>query len=479
MYQTKLIRLWKGFTPEEVRRFLKFLQSPYFNTNPIQIDLYHILKKTYPKFTSKKLEKESLYALLYPKKAFSYHHLGNLFSQQFQLVQRFLIQLEMEQDDFQQEKNLLEAYQRKAPYEWFLKRINGLMDDLEDQAYRDTDYYHHLFELKTLYFSHPKTTSFTLKEDVPKEVMDLLDRYYMLSKMHLSVVLKSKEKILAVEYDIKLLPEVLDYVNSDLKTESVLFEIYERLLYLQKEPDQIEVFYKLKNLFIAQIKQLRRGKAREVLFQLLNYAARKINAGHYEFNREIFDLYKIGLTFDFFIENGVMFNEIYANIANVGGVLKEYKWTENFIEDFAIYLNSDTRPYYRALNLAELRFQQNKFDEAIKILNYQSFDNTLLALTARTLLIKNWFEKFLADKNIYPFLFSQITSFEKYLKRESSLSKIKQKGYSNLLKILKKIIDSIQKEIPETKIQEKLIPLINTTQPLMGKNWLMKRLENI
>jgi len=475
MYQSKLLRLWKSFSPKEIKQFLKFLESPYFNTNPTQVELFHVLKKAYPKFTSKSLERKALFSTLYPKKKFSHTHLSNLFSQQFKLVDTFLIQLELEKDTFQRDKNLNQAYHQKAPYEWFLKRMEDSIQKLEEQPYRDTDYYRDLLELKILYFSHPKTIHHTLKEDIPKEILDLLDRYFALYKLHLAGVLKTSEKILAVEYDIKLLEEVLNFVKDELVEENILFDIFDKLLLLQKEPEITAVFFTLKNIFIEQNNKIRKEKAREVLFQLINYAIRQINAGHFDFNREIFDLYKIGLANDLIVENNKISNKTYSNIANIGSMIKEFKWVEKFIEDYASFLEEGIRPYYQALTLAELRFRQNDFDRVIAIISNQKFDETLLGVNARMLIIKSWFEKFLIDKDLFTFLLSQIESFEKYLHRESTISKIKNESSLNFLKILRQIITNIHSG--EKNTRQKL--LLDETELLYNKVWLKQKLNTI
>ena len=81
------------------------------------------------------------------------------------------------------------------------------------------------------------------------------------------------------------------------------------------------------------------------------------------------------------------------------------------------------------------------------------------------------------DKNLHPFLISKISSFEKHLRRKSSLSKVKQKGYVNLLKLLRKVIDEVQKGTAAEGIQKDLNRLINKTKPLTGKVWLRQKLK--
>ncbi|MGC8859536.1 MAG: hypothetical protein ACP5P3_10595, partial [Ignavibacteria bacterium] len=86
-----VITLLKSFSDDELKKFRRFLQSPYFNTGSKVIDLYNLLCKFYPDFKSKLLNKETLYFRLHNgKKKYKDSTMRDLLSELLDLMQKFL-----------------------------------------------------------------------------------------------------------------------------------------------------------------------------------------------------------------------------------------------------------------------------------------------------------------------------------------------------------------------------------------------------
>ena len=99
----------EGLSPDEFKRFSRLVNSPFFNTNPTQVELYKLLKKEYPDFDSPKLSKEKVFQKLYPGRTFHYHRMSNIMSEMTRLVEEFLTQVEMERGVFKKRKMLVKA----------------------------------------------------------------------------------------------------------------------------------------------------------------------------------------------------------------------------------------------------------------------------------------------------------------------------------------------------------------------------------
>lgn len=56
MKETKIIKILNALTPEELKDFGKFVNSPYHNTSEEVIRLFAYIKKYYPEFNQKYLE---------------------------------------------------------------------------------------------------------------------------------------------------------------------------------------------------------------------------------------------------------------------------------------------------------------------------------------------------------------------------------------------------------------------------------------
>ena len=62
MYNYKLIKILQVFTTIELKEFRRFIESPFFNKEgSYLIRFFDELRKGYPEFTVKELEKEKLF----------------------------------------------------------------------------------------------------------------------------------------------------------------------------------------------------------------------------------------------------------------------------------------------------------------------------------------------------------------------------------------------------------------------------------
>ena len=60
MHNNKLIQLLKGFSARELNKFMKYVQSPFFNKHKDVLILYNYLKESAPDFESDNLEKTKI-----------------------------------------------------------------------------------------------------------------------------------------------------------------------------------------------------------------------------------------------------------------------------------------------------------------------------------------------------------------------------------------------------------------------------------
>ena len=65
MKDTRLIKIIRTFTKDELKSFDKFLQSPYLRPARDTRELYDYIVKYYPECNSPKLEKEKAFSKLF------------------------------------------------------------------------------------------------------------------------------------------------------------------------------------------------------------------------------------------------------------------------------------------------------------------------------------------------------------------------------------------------------------------------------
>ena len=478
MHQSKLIKLLKRLTPEEFRRFSKFVQSPIYNTNPTLIRMYEVLKTTAPKWSSSKLEKKAVFQQLYPGKPFNYHLMGSLMCAMRKVLESYLVFLENEKDPWQQKQTLIKAYGRRNIYDLFEKGTNTLTSQLHETAYRDTRYFLDMLDLKYNYYAHPLTNRHQLKHDDLQEIIESLDRYFTLKKMKIASEMKAREKLLPTNYNIKNIEQVIDFIKNDPSPSlSVLSSIYLNIYYMLKN-DNEKHFNKIKTLFRTHIDKIRKEEQKIIFQELTNFAARKINQGKTEYNEQSFNLYQLGLDRNILIENNRITESTFNNIVSTAGVLEKYKWTNNFIKKYSQWLDPEFSQQIITLSLAELDFRKKKYQELIDRLINKDFTTVLYETKSRFLKISAWYELMAGNDNNSHFLLSHIDSFYKYVKRKKGISKSYETGYINFLRFTKNLVLNSDKYQRNKAFRQKRIEELKNTNIVFGKMWLIKKMES-
>lgn len=102
-----LIRLLQTFSEDELKRFEKFLESPYYNTIANVKKLFRELRKYAPGFSGESFSRENIWRGLFPGREFNYGILKNLLHELTILSQEFLVAEETENNIFLNEHILI------------------------------------------------------------------------------------------------------------------------------------------------------------------------------------------------------------------------------------------------------------------------------------------------------------------------------------------------------------------------------------
>ena len=478
MEASKAIKLLKLLDEEELKRLLKFLKSPFYNANPRIIKLYEYLRKYHPDYSSPKLKKEKVFAKLFPDRVFDYSKFSNLLSDFSQLLEEYLIVIESKKDDFQRQQLLNKSFGRRNAHALFDKKTHQLLAQLEEQPYRDIEYYERSKSLLHDYYFHIQTKKDGAAKDYPIKTMEQLDKQFLLEKWRLSVELLSRKTIYSLDYDMEWLFESL-LKNKKLPKEKVsLFILYSNLVRLLKD-GKFNDFFLVKELFKEGYLGFSKDDQFFIFQQLLNYSIKQINKGERDFYGETFDLYKLGIEMNVLFDNGEITERTFYNIITLSSSLKEFYWTTNFIETYQHYLKEEIRSSVRILSYAILNFEKKEFNRTIHLLNTYPFKNALQELKARSITIRSWYELYLKDQDNYELLIAQIEAFEKFLIRNQLIAARRVSLYQNFLKMLRRITNYHLQFRTTQSDKDKLFQILENYQAIMLKNWLKDRIEKL
>lgn len=475
MENSRLVRYIRDFSPKHREKFRQFVISPYFNQHQKTIDLLEIILKEVDK-TKPKLSKVNVHRRLFPKTDYDEQQLHNVMSYLKRLYYRFLSVYHFEQQDFREEVITLEAAYENNQFDVLKNRGKQLEKRLKRHDYRDSDYFHADYRMHKLlgyYGAHYEDRS---KSHVFQNMLDALDRYFIIEKLRNSCHLTANMIIQNTHYEFQFLDELLAHIdnNRDIyETDKAVILYYTVLMSLREESNH-DHYLHMKSMLEKDVESLGPVQREDLYGFASNYCIRQINLGQDEFRRELFQLYKQGLKIGLILQNGMLSEWNYKNITALGCSLKEYEWTEDFIQRYKDLLPSHRRENAYNYNLAHLYYNKKQYSEALRALLLVQFTDVKYHLNTSFLLLRTYFA--LKDTEA---LLSLIDTFRIYVIRNRKITTDQKRGYTNFLRFAKKLVlirhqaPAYSRKTVEEKLEE-LAKKVESTSNVINKYWLLE-----
>ncbi len=471
MTDNKLTTLLKSLSAGELKELDKFLRSPYFNTNGKLAEIFNYLWKYHPNYNGH-INKESIYAHIFPGKPFRDVHFRQYFSALTALVERFMAIRKMEQAKHPVNHALLEEMIDRNAENLFNRKMKKSNDE---PAFEDDAHYLSRFQLedirnKFLTTAAQQQNRLAEKPDYGK-AMDLLDKFYIIRKLKFGCSLLNYKTIAAVEKESLLMDEILELLEKKDYSDTPAIEIYFKILKTLTEPENEENFSALMKSLKASDHRFPQGEAREMYIYAQNFCIRQINKGKTIYLKEILNIYRVLLEKEIILEKGILSPWDYKNIVVTALRLEEFKWTEKFINTYKNKLPEKERENAFTYNLAKYYFYKKNYSKVLQLLQTVEYNDVFYSLDSKSMLLKTYYELNEIDS-----LDSMMDSFKIYLLRNKSLSDHHVKTYKNLLRITKKLSRIIPSDKKKIELLEKEI---EETKPLADIGWLREKVREL
>jgi hypothetical protein len=180
-------------------------------------------------------------------------------------------------------------------------------------------------------------------------------------------------------------------------------------------------------------------EAQSLYAYLGNYCARQIRNSDPKYYRKTFELYEDRLKKNLLFQNGFLPKQEYKNIVVVGCLLKEFKWTLNFINEYQDFLKKEDREMAYDYNLGYYYLKSKNHDEAWETLVGKEFKDIFYNLGCRSILLQLCFERY--NTAFYQNRFTnQAESFKSYLQRKKmEIGKSQYSRHSNFIRFAKRL----------------------------------------
>lgn len=465
MEKSRLVGILRTFSKKELRDFNKWLHSPVHNLRKDVQDLFGYLAGEGKIVKSNLLNKELIFKSIFPNEEFNDAKMRQSVHFLMNALENFLVYSEIIKDQVNAKTILASVYRKRSLPKSFQKAMNEAKKEQIKNQYKDWRYLfsdYLLEEEKYTYNSRlRRTTDMNLQE-----AADALDTTYLSNKLRQMCLMLSHQAVYKKEYEIGMHNEILKYVESKNFLEIPAIAIYYYSYKATTEKDKEHYFLSLKNQIEQNGHLFRQAEIRDIYLLAINYCIFKINEANKKFFTESFDIYKRGIETGILMENGILSHRTFLNIVLNGTYLKEYDWVAYFIDSYKEFLEINHRENMSNYCWARLHFEKGDFDKSMKLLSQFEYNDILMNLTAKTLLLKMYYQQEEIDA-----LDSLLDSIGIYLRRKKVIGYHKS-NYKNIIRFTKKLL----KVTGPNKYREKLVKEINEANPLTEKAWLLKQL---
>lgn len=494
MINHKLLDILKNLSPRELKNFKDFVNSPFFNKSEKVSKLFERLIRNYPDFSFDGITKETLHYELFPNIKYNDATIRHLFSDLYNLAERFLIEVNIQTKDSEKSSYLLEElYFRNLPdlMETHLNRMEEI--DRENKQLGSTVFLDR-FKYQTDKFNYfsSKPDSFSHK-NIDNIIQILNSRNKNLVVFFITELIKCADNINLIMQKYNFAPsanftgdliniidieKVLMHLTAhpELSKYSYIINTYYKLFRVFNNSDSDVFYFELKKEIKENIGRYSFEEISYLYKKLVDYCIKKCKTSNNgkDFSTELFSVYEDILIMKLFLNRHTnnFPLDLFRNILILALRIKNFEWAEHFIYFYSDYLPSGQKINIVNFSMASLFFEKAEFEKSLYYLNKLKLNNVSLKLDTKSLLLRIYFEI-----NCQESLFSLSAAYKEFLKKSEGISDSKRKSHKEFIKFTEKLL--MLKPTAEEMGLNWLKIEIEAANPLLNKSWLIEKINSL
>lgn len=443
--------LLKSFSEEELKKFRRFLDSPYFNTSKKVIELFNLLCRFYPDFRSKLLTKENLYFRLHKdRKTYSDSTMRDLLSELLDLLQRYLTYENFEKNCPVKFEYLSIELTNKRQALLISRLLKNLQLSLMSSQYLDTERYYARHKFHLMKFNAEFTLSeFKNSAQAQLTVNELLystnNLLYFFISEYISEYINMV--IYALEFKARM-PETcwLDLIDMKrlqkaLKSapDSNLAATYIAAYLAFRNLKNFSYYQEYKKLVLEQKSTFTSDEFYHHYTLLMNYLtiSASLSKDDKIYNEELLNLYMEFVENEYYKSSIATYLQpaLFRNMVLHGLAMKQFNWVDRLILISAKKLPPDLQDDMRNLAIAYLNFEKNDYYGAWHFLTKIKSPHYLFKYDIRNLALRIYYElgQFVETLNL-------IQNYRKFLQRSEMISDEQKNKFSQHLNYLERLV---------------------------------------
>ena len=480
---TKLYYLLSILDKKGLKRFDRFVNSSYFNTNPTLIRLFEFVRKYHPEFPENKVSKALVSEKMFgedPDYAYNDKRMRDLFSDLILLVERFLVAEELERKKALKLQLLADRYDALHAHDLFLYTIKRSTRDLERSELLDLQYYEDYWNVGQRVTWYPTRLSIDFYS--VEKLLKGLDQYYLRSRIPILCNLFFNNYQKELPFKPLFLEETLVFVKETVEKGEggvALLLYHEILSWLNRADPEEDSYERMKAMFSEEWRNMAVFDVRMVGLLMINICILMSRKFGVKYHESLWQLYGICLDSKALMVNDRLSETAYTNIVVLACSLKKMDWVRGFVDEFTTYLDPKVRDSVGAYSEAYLKFVVGDLDAVGRLLNSVEFAVAEYGLRGRSLMLRMLFEEDVSKGYFGNQIMFYFDSFRKYLDRQTKVSKKTRKSYQNLIIVTRKLVRIINRKSKDWDEQIKqLFSSTENMEDLALKGWLLRQIHS-
>ena len=466
MVESKLIHIFKSFTKTEKSGLRRWVNSEVHNQREDVIKMLDLLLSR-RKITAVSVKRERVFKQLFPGEEYNMTRLNHLMSMTASVMEEYIKFLMSKEKPFQEEILLHLYYKRKNIGNLANKALLKARTHIDSELNKNTEFYHDSFSLEIAEFDLIGTEQRRHKTNL-EDIFDNLATFTIITTLKYAGIALSHKRLFKKDYRIPMLEAILKEASKDIyKENTVVLSYYYSYMALLK-PDEEHYFIALRDILLNKEAPLKTEELKQLCLMAINYCIKKLNSGEEKYVQEVLFIYKFGLKHEIWIENGFLSHNTFKNIATAALRLKEYDWTESFIEGYSRKIKLSHQKDYTNFVKAKLLFEKAAFSDAQNLLIDTDSIDMFIGMAIRVMLLKVYWEL-----KEFELLEAHLDSFAVYLNRKKILA-YHREVHSKTISIMRKIVNA---NLANQTERQQLKQMIIQTNPLPERPWLLQQLK--
>jgi hypothetical protein len=478
LFQTLLV-----LTPLERKHLGQWLRSPFFNSRTQLVDLFDYLHTCIEQRVPPDADQALRFAqqtprayvrtkpVKHPKQAPATpddeQRLRLIVSELLRHVEQFLVYEEQESDVANFRIALANAYRKRGLEKQFQQSLQAARSAWERQPHRHAEYFEAQVAIEYEQYQYLSGGRRTEQLNL-QPLSDQTDSAYIARKLRQVCFALTHQNVFKADYDFGLLPAVLAHVAQSpalLHTPAIglYFYCYQFLV----DPTDEGAFRAFKHLLFESTTQLPEAEQRNLHLLAINFCIKKLNLLEAAYFREALDLYQSALRGGFLLENGVLSHFAFNNIVAIALKVGDDAWVEQFIPEYADFLEKKHRNASFHLNLARLDYKRGHFRAALLHLQEADYKDLINNLIAKTLQLKIYYQTGEMDA-----LDAHLVSMQTFIRRQRGIGYHKT-NYLNIVRYARKLA----RHNPNSRSERAALrQQIMAETSLTEKDWFLEQL---